>query len=86
MNDVGTHVEAPPSDERRKENLAIIRLRQFGAGIFRLTGKFGFTGMGQPVFACGGEGRLAGGQNRCKFPPSLELRLHQMFDMAVAWS
>jgi hypothetical protein len=86
MNDVGTHVEAPLSKERQKENPAIIRLRQFGGRIFRLTGKFGFTGTGEPIFARRGEGRVAGGRNRCKFPPSLELRLHQMFDMAVAWS
>ena len=31
MNDVGTHVEAPLSDERRKENPAIIGLRQLSA-------------------------------------------------------
>ena len=44
MSDVGTHVEAPLSDERRKENPAIIGLRQLLARIFRLTGKFCFTG------------------------------------------
>ena len=43
MNVVGTHVEAPLSDERRKENPAIVGLRQLFGRIIRLTGKFGFS-------------------------------------------
>jgi len=36
-------MEAPLSDERRKENPAIIGLRQVVGRVFRLTGRFRFS-------------------------------------------